>query len=424
MSRTGQAYEGYLRDPLTGMRIEEADAYLPQDDDGVHLYPVPQYDLSRTPQLPPRNPMSQGLFRFQSLLPVDATGVVSLGEGDTALVPLTGLGADLDMHNLFLKDESRNPTWSYKDRLAAVAVTKAAQQGRDTVVVSSTGNHGAAVAAYAAKAGMRCIVLTLESVPEAMKTLIQSYGAIVVALKEPAQRWTVMRQAIAERGWVPMSGFVSPPSGSNPFGVEGYKTIAYELYEQLGERVPDVVVTPVAYGDGLAGILRGFTDLVELGLADAVPRMVAAEPFGPYGAALRDGFVSGATVPSGPSVAFSIASPMATWQGWNALVQSLGAAAAAGDDETMRAQATLAAGDGIFLEASSAITAAVLPKLIEEGSVDRDETVVLLGTSTGLKDVATTAARLHPVPVIEPTMGALDREIEFAQHSADAGAAR
>lgn len=416
------AYSGYLKDPYTGARVEEEDAYIPLDRDGVRLYPVPQYDLSRLDSLPKRG-SAAGIFRFQPLLPVEKTGVISLGEGDTALIPLTGLGADLDMHELYLKDESRNPTWSYKDRLAAVAVTKAAQQGRSTVIVSSTGNHGAAVAAYAAKAGMQCIVLTLESVPEAMKTLIQSYGAKVFAFKEPTQRWTVMRQAVAERGWVPMSGFVSPPSGSNPYGVEGYKSIAYELYEQL-DAVPDAVVVPVAYGDGLAGILRGFQELVQLGLTSSVPRMVAAEPFGPYAASLRDGFVSGATVPYGPSVAFSIASPMATWQGWNALVESDGCAARADDELIMRAQGALAAGDGLFLEASSAITAAVLPDLLARGAIERDERVVLLGTSTGLKDIPATAARLNRVPVIEPTLDALDRALADTDIVASASGSR
>ena len=122
------AYSGYLKDPYTGARVEEEDAYIPLDRDGVRLYPVPQYDLSRLDSLPKRG-SAAGIFRFQPLLPVEKTGVISLGEGDTALIPLTGLGADLDMHELYLKDESRNPTWSYKDRLAAVAVTKAAQQG-------------------------------------------------------------------------------------------------------------------------------------------------------------------------------------------------------------------------------------------------------------------------------------------------------
>ncbi len=190
--------------------------------------------------------------------------------------------------------------------------------------------------------------------------------------------------------------------------MDGYKTIAYELVEQLGGRVPDVVVATVAYGDGAAGMARGFADLVALGLADRVPRMVAAEPFGPHAAALRDGFVPGATVPSGPTVAFSIGSSMATWQAWDALTSTGGAAATADDEQVMRAQARLAATEGLYLEASSVITLAVLPTLVERGVVGADDTVVLLGTSTGLKDVGATAARLAPVPVIEPTLAAFD----------------
>ncbi|HEY0117637.1 MAG TPA: pyridoxal-phosphate dependent enzyme, partial [Cellulomonas sp.] len=221
-------------------------------------------------------------------------------------------------------------------------------------------------------------------------------------------RWTVMRAGVDERGWVPLSGYVSPPSGSNPFGVDGYKTIAYELFEQLGGQVPDVVVAPVAYGDGVAGIARGFGDLVLLGLADRVPRLVAAEPFGPHEAALRGGFLPGATVPSGPTVAFSIGSPMATWQAWEALESTGGAAATADDEQIMAAQTRLARTEGLYLEASSVITLAVVPELVRRGAVGADDTVVLLGTSTGLKDVGATAARLAPVPVIEPTLAAFD----------------
>jgi threonine synthase len=164
----------------------------------------------------------------------------------------------------------------------------------------------------------------------------------------------------------------------------------------------------VAYGDGVAGMVRGFRDLVALGLADRVPRMVAAEPFGPHEAALRDGFVAGAAVPAGPTVAFSIGSSMATWQAWDALRTTGGAAATADDEAVMRAQAVLAATEGLYLEASSVITYAVLPTLVARGAVRPDETVVLLGTSTGLKDVGATAARLAPVPVIAPTLAAFD----------------
>lgn len=402
------AYLGYLTHPITGERVEEADAYIPTPVDGGNVYAVPTYDLSGLRGLETTN--DPGIFRYRPLLPVADGPVISLHEGGTPLLPLPGTGAELGLENLYVKDESRNPTWSYKDRLAAVAVTKAVQEGRDTVVVSSTGNHGAAVAAYAARAGIRCVVLTLASVPQAMKTMMQSFGADVVAFEKPIDRWTLMRQLVEQRGWAPMSGFVGPPSGSNPYGCEGYKTIAYELHAQLGD-VPDVVVAPVAYGDAIAGMQRGFAELVSLGLASREPRLVAAEPFGPYGQALRDGYRADASMPAGPSVAFSIATPFATWQGWNALAASGGTAASAGDDATMAAQRDVASRDGVFLEPSSAISAAVLPALIARGDIRADESVVLLGTSTGLKDVATAAERLPAVQVIDPTIAALDAVI-------------
>ncbi|MGB4136453.1 MAG: pyridoxal-phosphate dependent enzyme, partial [Microbacterium sp.] len=273
------AYLGHLVNPITGERVEEPDAYLPAEVDGGHVYPVPAYDLGLVRGLETTD--DRGLFRYRPLLPIGEGPVVSLDEGGTPLLPLLGTGAALGLPNLFVKDESRNPTWSYKDRLAAVAVTKAVQEGRDTVVVSSTGNHGAAVAAYAARAGIRCVVLTLASAPLAMTTLMQSYGAQVVALEVPTDRWVLMRRLVEDRGWAPMSGFVGPPSGSNPFGCEGYKTIAYELHAQLGD-VPDVVVAPVAYGDAIAGLERGFAELRTLGLTARTPRLIASEPFGPY----------------------------------------------------------------------------------------------------------------------------------------------
>ena len=374
--------------------------------DGVHVFPAPVYDLSAV-TLPLGRAEAPGIFRFRDLLPVTGT-VHSLGEGDTPLVPLDRAGESVGVTQLWVKDESRNPTWSYKDRLAAVAVSVAAEQGADTVVVSSTGNHGAAIAAYAARAGLRCAVMTLASVPLAMKVLMQSYGAQVVAFEQPVDRWTVMSAGIRERGWVPMSGWVNPPSGSNPYGIDGYKTIAYELVEQLAGG-PDVIVAPVAYGDGITGLLRGFEDLSALGLIDRIPRIIAAEPHGPIAAALAGTEV---TPPAEPSVAFSIAAVTPSWQGIDTVRRSGGGAETATNEQIMAAQATLAATEGYFPEPSTAITYAVLPALLARGLVRHDERVVLLGTSTGLKDVDSTAAQLAPVPVSEPTLDAFDRAVE------------
>ena len=376
--------------------------------DGVPANILPVVDLTGMDRLPV-DAAQPGLFRYRAMLPLAAdTTPVSLGEGGTPVVELPHLADRTAVAKVWVKDESRNPTWSYKDRLAAVATSKAVEVGAETVVVASTGNHGAAVAAYAARAGLRCVVLTLASVPATMKTLMQSYGAEVVALQRPADRWSLMGQLVAARGWMAMSGYADPPAGSNPYGVDGYKTIAYEIVEQLPQP-PDVVVVPVAYGDGLAGIGRGFADLAALGVIDRVPRLIAAEPFGPLAAALAAEDVTAGPVPVQPSVAFSTATPFGTQQSLAALRASDGAAVATpDDDEIIAAQLELAREAGMYLEASSVTAVVALSKARAAGVLCETDTVVVIGTSTGLKDVGATAARLPEVPIIEPSIGALD----------------
>jgi threonine synthase len=410
------AYTGQLACLRCGDEHPEADAFsgCPRcAADGVPVNLAPVYDIAPGPL--PVDPGQPGLFRYRELLPLaDSDPVVSLGEGDSPLLPLHRIGGQLGLDGLWVKDESRSPTWSYKDRLAAVAVSKARASGADTAVVSTTGNHGAAVAAYCAAAGIRCVALTLTSVPATMRTLMQVYGAQVVAYREPVHRWTVMAAAVAERGWVPMSGFVSPPIGSNPFGIDGYKTIAYEIVGQLGT-APDVVVVPTAYADGLSGITRGFADLHRLGIIAHSPRMVAAEPFGPYGAALADGGDVAGPVPVRPSVAFSIATPVGTYQGLDAVRSTGGAAVTTGDDDAIMAMQTrLARIEGLYLEASSVVPLLAAERLRGTGAVRDGETVVVIGTSTGLKDVGATAARLPEPPVAEPSLADLHRALDQA----------
>lgn len=375
-------------------------------DEGLAVACLPVYDTSRLgPWVPDDD--RPGLFRWSALLPIeDGSAPVSLHEGNTPLLPCDRLADRLGVGELWVKDESRNPTWSYKDRLAAVAVTQAVQAGSQAIVVSSTGNHGAAVAAYAAVAGIPCVVLTLESVPQEMKVLMQAYGAQVVALRTGPERWTLMEQLVQQRGWAPMSGYVDPPLGSNPFGVEGYKSIAYEIVEQLGG-APDVVVCPTAYGDGIVGTARGFVELCTLGVITTVPRMVAADPLGAYEAGRRAGL--GRRVPMNPTVSFSTGTPVATYQGLWAMEHTAGGAAPAlSDPEILAAQIETARLEGIYLENSSATAVAALRVLAESKVVGASERVVIVGTSTGLKDTGATAKELPAVPVIRPSIVELD----------------
>jgi threonine synthase len=360
-----------------------------------------------TPDRLPATPRS--LWRFAAVLPVSGERAVTLGEGATPLIHLERVGRRLGLRHLYAKDESQNPTWSYKDRLCAVAVSHAIESGARVVTIASTGNHGASTAAYAARAGLPCVIFTLTSVPDTMKTLMQAYGAAVVACPTAESRWALMREGVEQLGWYPTGGFLVPPIGSNPYGIEGYKTIAWEVAEDLGWRAPDVVVVPSAYSDGLAGIWKGWTELAALGLVKATPRMIAAEPFGPLAAALERGLDAAEAVPGGASVAFSIASRYGTWQGLDALKQSAGAGVRLTDEGVLEAQRALAREEGLFVEPSAAAALTAVMQLTARRALDPGATVVVVLTSGGLKDPGASRTWLPGVPSAPDDLGGVLR---------------
>ena len=349
----------------------------------------------------------RGLWRFRALLPVAGERPVTLGEGATPLIHLERVGRRLGLPRLYAKDESQNPTWSYKDRLCAVAVTHAVETGARVVTIASTGNHGASTAAYAARAGLPCVIFTLASVPATMKTLMQAYGAAVVACPTPEARWALMRQGIERLGWYPTGGFQAPPVGSNPYGIEGYKTLACEIAEDLGWRAPDLVVVPSAYSDGLWGIWKGMRELRALGLVADVPRMVAAEPYGPLAAALERALETPAPVRGEGSIAFSIATRYGTFQGLAALRESRGLGVQVTDEGIFEAQRALAREEGVFVEPSSAAALTAVMQLVARKAVDPEQTIVLVLTSSGLKDPGASRAWLPEVPAAGDDFDAL-----------------
>jgi threonine synthase len=369
--------------------------------EGVAVNLTVEHDLSPLasigPDAFPAGPRT--IWRFRSVLPVRPARPASLGEGGTPLVHLERLGRRLGLRALYAKDESQNPTWSYKDRLCAVAVAHAVEIGARVITISSTGNHGASTAAYAARAGLACVVFTLASVPDTMKTLMQAYGAAVVACPTTEARWRLMREGVERLGWYPTSGFSAPPVGSNPWGIEGYKTIAYEIAEDLGWSAPGTVIVPSAYSDGLYGIWKGWTELAALGLVKQSPRMVAAEPFGPLAHAQARGLETPEMVAAPEeSIAFSIASRYGTWQGLAALRQSGGLGVPITNEGIMEAQRALAREEGIFAEPSSAAAVATVTHLAEKQTLDPDEPVVVVVTSSGLKDPGASRPWLPAVP--------------------------
>jgi threonine synthase len=280
------------------------------------------------------------------------------------------------------------------------------------VTVASTGNHGASTAAYAARASLDCVVFTLPEDPETMTTLMQVYGASVVATPASEDRWTVMQACVEEFDWYPTGNYVSPPVGSNHYGVEGYKTIAYEICEALSWTAPDWVVQPSAYADGLIGIWRGFEDLKRLGITDGRPKMVAVEPFGPLKNAHERDLDHVEPVETGDTVAFSIGASVSTYQGLHALRESNGTAVLSDDAEILDLQQTLGETAGVYAEASAVASLLGVGVLRDRAEIGRADTVVAVNTSTGLKDTDTTAGLLPDVPTIDPDLAELEVILE------------
>jgi threonine synthase len=355
---------------------------------------------------PLAEPNRPGIWRYRRLLPVaDSAHELSLGEGMTALVPLPRIAAELGAREVWLKDESRNPTWSFKDRNAAVTLGKALDFKARAVVASSSGNHGAAVAAYAARAGLPCLVLSYPGISAGAAALIQAYGArLLVTTREG--RWSIMRAAVQQYGWYPATNFTEIPT-NGPYGHEGYKTIAYELDEQLGSTVPDLVVIPTAYGEGLFGVWKGYHELTTLGRVRRPPRMLACEPEGgPLAASISRGDGSLVPVPAPETVARGIGGTRSSHIAVAAVSASDGLVAQASDAEILRAQRDLAA-DGILAEPASATALAGLRTMHRRGELPRGQRIVLVSTSGGLKNLEALLAAF-PVPPLAADFRSVD----------------
>lgn len=339
----------------------------------------------------------KSLWRYKPLLPVQGPEI-SLNEGLTPLVEAPRLAARWQIGRLLVKDESRNPTASFKDRMASVVVSRAVQEGATVVALASSGNGGAALAAYAARAGIRCVILALAHSPRTMLAQIASYGASIVAFEHPRDRWTLMAEGVRRFGWYPAGNYVFPPVGSNPYGIEGYKTIAYEIFEELGG-TPDYVVVPTCYADGLWGITKGFLELVDLGISARTPRMVAAEVFGSLRSSLAAGSDTAIEVPTERSLAISIATGISTYQGIAALRTTGGEAISIYDRDMLQARQELAESEGMLAEVSSAASLAAARRLGADGKL-RDSTVVCVVTSSGLKDTELVSPEHIEIPTL------------------------
>jgi threonine synthase len=351
---------------------------------------LPVYDLEKAREHLDRDAFQirpAGMWRWQELLPVDDPAhIISLGEGDTPLLRAGRLGDELGLSNLFIKDESLNPTGSFKARGLSAAVSKAYELGVHKLIIPTAGNAGGALAAYAARGNLKASIYMPEDTPRANIEESKIAGAsvtLVDGLISDAAR--MVAEKTRNEGWFDVSTF------KEPYRVEGKKVMGYELAEALDWGLPDVIVYPTGGGTGLVGMWKAFAELMALGWLEKknLPRMVAvqAEGCAPVVRAFENNwdtceFWEGAqTIASGLRVPKSFADRLIL----SDLRESQGKAIAVSDQEIMDSQRRLAYREGIFAAPEGAATLAGLVKLAASGWINPDECIVLFNTGTGLK---------------------------------------
>ncbi len=348
-----------------------------------------RYDLDRAKEsltkqsLPGRR---ADMWRYREVMPVAEDGnIVSLGEGWTPLLEAQKLAAKTGIREVYIKDESQNPTQSFKARGMSAAVSMARELGVKKLAVPSAGNAAGALSAYAARAGLECFIFMPKDTPRANVVECEQTGASVTLMDGLITDCgaEVGRRKEAE-GWFDVSTL------KEPYRVEGKKTLGYELAEQLNWQLPDVIIYPTGGGTGLIGMWKAFDEMQQMGWIDSKrPRMVTVQAAGcaPIVRAFEDGkrfadeFPNAATTASGLRVPKAIGDFLIL----DAIRESGGTAVAVTDEELIAATGEIGAAEGVFCAPEGAACLPALRKLIETGVVNKNDQVVLFNTGSGVK---------------------------------------
>ncbi|HTW06257.1 MAG TPA: threonine synthase [Acidimicrobiales bacterium] len=349
----------------------------------------------------------KSIWRYADLLPASPEGAVDLGAGLTPLVRADHLAAELGLSELWLKNDTVNPTGSFKDRVVSVALTKARELGFKVAACASTGNLANAVAAHAARAGMRSVVFIPADLERAKVVTTAVFGGTLVALQGNYDDVNRLCAELASE--YPTWAFVNVNVRS--YYSEGSKTLAFEVAEQLGWKAPDHVVIPVGSGSQLTKVAKGFRELHKVGLLDEAPcvRISGAQSDGC--APVANAFEADAKLvrpvkPNGIAKSLAIGNPADGPYALEEVRGSGGAMAAVSDAEVVDAIRLLARTEGIFAETAGGVTVGVLAKLAASGVIKPNERVVALITGNGLKTIDAVAGDCGPTVTIEPNLQA------------------
>ena len=323
----------------------------------------------------------RGMQRYSAWMPY--TSWVSLGEGGTSCVSFPTLADEMKVVSVFIKNEGQNPSGSHKDRVSCLTVTRTVDTGFEKIVAASSGNGGASMALYAAAAGIECRIVTTPALSPVYRRAITSTGAELITAPESLDRWRIIAEMVPS-GWFPATNYLNPPVGSNPFGLPGLKTVAFEIFEELGSERVDVVLVPTSRGDLIWGLYEGFAHLRAIGLSEALPRLFAVEPFPRISRVLNGDEITGSY--PGTTSLVSIGGSTVTYQAVEAIRRTGGGAVVVDDEKVVQDQVRLAH-HGCYMELSSASTLTGLELLLKNGTISNEDRVALIATSNGYKDL-------------------------------------
>jgi threonine synthase len=377
----------------------------------------PVYDYGAIAKQISRSGIAAGpptIWRYVDLLPVDAgTPRVDIGAGLTPLLKAPRLGEALGIPNLYIKNDTANPTHSFKDRVVSVALTIACDMGFDTVACASTGNLANAVGAHAASAGLQSFVFIPADLESAKIITTAIYGGKVVAVRGNYDHVNRLCSEIAQKGeW----GFVNV--NLRPFYSEGSKSLAFEIVEQLGWQAPDHVVVPVASGALLTKFRKGLNELHTVGLTPEPPvtkvHAAQAEGCNPVVAAIKQGVNNVRPVrPATIAKSLAIGNPADGFYAVKAVNETGGSAEDVTDEEIVKGIRLLASTEGIFAETAGGVTIGALQKMARAGIFAADETVVALITGMGLKTAEALTGRLGPTFEISGDLTNFEEEMRL-----------
>ncbi len=357
------------------------------------------------------------VWRYRKLLPVGDQPLVDIQTGWTPLLKAENLGRELGLRNLYIKNDTVNPSFSFKDRPVTVAATMARGFGFDTIACASTGNLAASVAAHGAKAQMRCVVFIPSDLEASKITNIGVYDPTLVAIKGNYDDVNRLCAEIADRyGWA----FVN--INLRPYYAEGSKTLAFEVAEQLGWRAPDTVIVPTASGALFTKIARGFEELAAVGLISPTrPRMGLAQAAGcaPIVTAHEANTMLIKPVkPSTIAKSLAIGNPADGYYVLKTIKETEGLAGSVTDEEIVDGMKLLARTEGVFGETAGGVSVGVLKKMAEAGALDPDETIVAYVTGNGLKTPEAVAGALAPPVTINASMQDFESALGLAREEA------